>query len=90
MPDFIHIHPDDNVAVALTAISAGTAFAGVTANVDIPQGHKIALKPMAVNDQVMKYGFSIGHAIAPIAPGDWVHTHNMKTNLSGEIEYTTA
>ena len=88
MPDFIHIHPDDNVAVALTAISAGTAFAGVTANVDIPQGHKIALKPMAVNDQVMKYGFSIGHATAAIAAGDWVHTHNMKTNLSGEIEYT--
>ena len=88
MPDFIHIHPDDNVAVALTAIAAGTSFAGVVANVDIPQGHKIALKPMAVNDQVMKYGFSIGHATAPIAAGDWVHTHNMKTNLSGEIEYT--
>lgn len=88
MPDFIHIHPDDNVAVALTAISAGTTFAGVVANVDIPQGHKIALKPMAVNDQVMKYGFSIGHATASIAAGDWVHTHNMKTNLSGEIEYT--
>ncbi|MBO7184596.1 MAG: altronate dehydratase [Oscillospiraceae bacterium] len=88
MPDFIHIHPDDNVAVALTAIAAGTEFAGVKANVDIPQGHKIALKPMAVNDQVMKYGFSIGHATTPIAPGDWVHTHNMKTNLSGEIEYT--
>ena len=88
MPDFIHIHPNDNVAVALTAITAGTEFAGVTANVDIPQGHKIALKAMTVNDRVMKYGFSIGHATAPIAPGDWVHTHNMKTNLSGEIEYT--
>ena len=88
MPDFIHIHPDDNVAVALTAIAAGTVFHGVTANVDIPQGHKMALKAMAENDQVMKYGFSIGHATAAIQPGDWVHTHNMKTNLSGEIEYT--
>ncbi len=87
MPDFIHIHPNDNVAVALHAIEAGTTFNGITANVDIPQGHKMALKPMAENDQVMKYGFSIGHAIAPVAPGDWVHTHNMKTNLSGEIEY---
>ena len=37
MPEFIHIHPNDNVAVALTAIAAGTAFCGVTANVDIPQ-----------------------------------------------------
>ena len=88
MPDFIHINPLDNVAVALHAIPAGTEFAGVTAKSDIPQGHKMALKPMAENDQVMKYGFSIGHAIAPIAAGDWVHVHNMKTNLSGEIEYT--
>ena len=88
MPDLIHINPLDNVAVALHAIPAGTVFAGVTANTDIPQGHKMALKPMAENDQVMKYGFSIGHATAPIAAGDWVHVHNMKTNLSGEIEYT--
>ena len=88
MPDFIHINPLDNVAVALHPIAAGTEFAGVTAQSDIPQGHKMALKPLAENDQVMKYGFSIGHAIAPIAPGEWVHTHNMKTNLSGEIEYT--
>ncbi len=88
MPDFIHIHPDDNVAVALRAIPAGTEFSGITANTDIPQGHKMALKALAENDQVMKYGFSIGHATAAIQPGDWVHTHNMKTNLSGEIEYS--
>ena len=88
MPDFIHIHPDDNVAVALTAIPSGTEFAGVTASADIPQGHKMALKSMAENDQVVKYGFSIGHATVAIAPGDWVHTHNMKTNLSGEEQYS--
>lgn len=88
MPDFIHIHPNDNVVVALTAIPAGTVFAGVKANADIPQGHKMALAALAEGEQVMKYGFSIGHATAPIAPGDWVHTHNMRTNLSGEVEYT--
>ena len=88
MPDFIHIHPLDNVAVALHPIAAGTVFAGVTATMDIPQGHKMALKSLAVDDQIMKYGFSIGHATSPIAPGEWVHTHNMKTNLSAEIAYT--
>ncbi len=88
MPDFIQIHPKDNVAVALRAIPSGTVFEGITANVDIPQGHKMALKSLEEADQVMKYGFSIGHATAAIAPGDWVHTHNMKTNLSGELEYT--
>ncbi len=88
MPDFIHIHPNDNVAVALHPIPAGTVFQGITAREDIPQGHKMALKPLSENDQVVKYGFSIGHAIADVTPGSWVHTHNMKTNLSGEIEYT--
>jgi altronate hydrolase len=88
MPDLIHIHPRDNVAVALRNIPAGTEFLGVTAREDIPQGHKMALQPIRQQDQVVKYGFSIGHATADIFPGSWVHTQNMKTNLSGEIEYT--
>ncbi len=88
MPDFIKIHPSDNVAVALHAIPAGTVFQGVAANMDIPQGHKMALVSMEKNTHVMKYGFSIGHTTAPISAGDWVHTHNMVTNLEGEMEYT--
>ncbi len=88
MPDFIQIHPKDNVAVALRSVPAGTVFGGVTAKTDIPQGHKMALTALNCSDQVMKYGFSIGHATSAVQPGDWVHTHNMKTNLSGEIEYT--
>ena len=88
MPDFIHIHPKDNVAVALRAVPAGTVFEGVAALSDIPQGHKMALAPMVAGEQVVKYGFSIVHATVDIAPGDWVHTHNMATNLSGEVEYS--
>ncbi len=88
MPDFIHIHPADNVAVALRPIPAGTVFSGITASQDIPQGHKMALESLNAGDQVVKYGFSIGHATAAVQPGQWVHTHNMKTNLSGEVEYT--
>ena len=88
MPDFIHIHPEDNVAVALHAISAGTEFAGVKAGTDIPQGHKMALKDMAEGEQVVKYGFSIGHTTAAVTAGQWVHTHNMVTNLEGEMAYT--
>ena len=88
MPDFIKIHPSDNVAVALRAIPAGTVFEGIAANTDIPQGHKMALVNMDANTHVMKYGFSIGHTTAAITAGDWVHTHNMVTNLEGEMEYT--
>jgi len=88
MPEFIRINPKDNVAVALRAIPAGTVFDGITAAADIPQGHKMALRSVHSGEQVMKYGFSIGHATCDIAPGDWVHTHNMATNLSGEVEYS--
>ena len=88
MPDFIRIHPKDNVAVALHTIAAGTEFEGVTAQTEIPQGHKMALLSLEENAQVVKYGFSIGHATAAITPGQWVHTHNMATNLSGEMTYT--
>lgn len=87
MPDFIKIHPNDNVAVALRPIPKGTEFAGITANMDIPQGHKMALLGVQQGENVIKYGFPIGHATAAITPGDWVHTHNMATNLSGEMEY---
>lgn len=87
MPDFIKIHQNDNVAVALRTVPAGTVFEGVSARAEIPQGHKMALLPMKEQDQIVKYGFSIGHATTDIAAGDWVHTHNMATNLSGEIEY---
>ena len=88
MPDFIHIHPGDNVAVALRPIEKGTVFNGAAALADIPRGHKMALSAIAEGEQIIKYGFSIGHATAPIRPGEWVHTHNVATNLSGEVEYT--
>lgn len=88
MPDFIQIHPSDNVAVALHPIPAGTVFRGVAAETDIPQGHKMALTDLQSKDQVMKYGFSIGHATSDIKAGQWVHTHNMATNLEGEMVYT--
>ena len=62
MLDFIRIHPADNVAVALRPAPAGTAFAGVTAAEDIPQGHKMALAPIAAGGAVVKYGVPIGRA----------------------------
>ena len=45
----------------------------------MPIGHKIALKDLAVGDTVIKYGEDIGKVVAPIAKGDHVHTHNLKT-----------
>ncbi len=88
MREFIHIHPRDNVAVALRPIEPGKVFDGVAAAEAVPQGHKMALRPIKAGEQIIKYGLPIGHATADIAAGSWVHTHNMATNLSGEVEYS--
>ena len=88
MPIAIKINPKDNVVVALHPIAKGTAVpvdnTTVTAIEDIPQGHKMAIAPIKAGENVIKYGFPIGHATADAVPGTWMHTHNVKTNLSGE------
>lgn len=88
MADFIKIHPCDNVAVALHPITKGTLLHGIPAAEDIPQGHKMSLDKIPKGEMIYKYGFPIGHAVCDIMPGQWVHTHNVKTNLSGESRYT--
>ena len=88
----IKINPLDNVVVALHPIAKGevidTGDKKVTALEDIPQGHKMSIAPIKENENIIKYGFPIGHALKDVEPGTWMHTHNVKTNLSGEIEYT--
>ena len=69
----IKIHDRDNVAVMLEGDKAG---------------HKIALTDIKAGENVIKYGYPIGHATEDIPAGAHVHTHNIKTNLSGVLEYT--
>ena len=59
-------------------------------NVDInlEDGHKYALCDIAEGENIIKYGNPIGHAVCDIKKGEHVHTHNIKTNLSGNLEYT--
>ncbi len=83
---YIKIHSQDNVAVALTDIAAGSVVTidndSVTLGQDIVRGHKFALRAIAKGENVVKYGLPIGHALADIAPGEHVHAHNTRTNLS--------
>ncbi|SAL41793.1 UxaA family hydrolase [Caballeronia telluris] len=51
----------------------------VSAKQDIPIGHKVALRDMAVGDTVFKYGVDIGKVVAPITAGEHAHVHNIKT-----------
>lgn len=46
---------------------------------DVPIGHKVALRDLAVGDTVIKYGQDIGRVVAAVHKGDHVHTHNLKT-----------
>lgn len=56
-------------------------------DVNLENGHKYALKDIASGETIVKYGNPIGHATSDIQKGDHVHSHNMKTNLSGNLEY---
>lgn len=86
----VRIHPDDNVAVAVDPIEQGDTFTfdheRKTLNA-VPAGHKIALVSIAEGDPVIKYGFPIGRATVRIEAGEWVHSHNLATALSGSVDY---
>lgn len=56
--------------------------------INLSDGHKFAICDIKEGENVIKYGQPIGHAICDIKKGEHVHTHNVKTNLSGNLEYT--
>ena len=88
---YIKIHSQDNVAVALADMATGTQVTidddAVTLSQDVVRGHKFALRAIAKGENVIKYGLPIGHALADIAPGEHIHAHNTRTNLSDLDEY---
>ena len=79
----------DDVAVVVQDVGAGTELQAVTlegeevaavkAIEDIPLGHKIALRDLAVGKEIIKYGRAIGKATQAIAKGAHVHTQNLKS-----------
>lgn len=89
---YLKINPADNVAVAITTLPAGEKLTvdgkGITLNEDVPAGHKFALKDFAEGENVIKYGYPIYHARKAQKQGDWMNENNIKTNLSGLLEYT--
>jgi (2R)-sulfolactate sulfo-lyase subunit alpha len=87
---FVLHDPRDTVAVVVVeGVAAGAELTGwvmdedrmvnLAARQDIPIGHKIALKDMAVGDTVVKYGIDMGKVVAPIKAGQHAHVHNIKT-----------
>lgn len=84
------MNPQDNVATALNAIAAGDeveilsskqeVVCSVRAKDSLPLGHKIAIAEIKIGTDVKKYGVVIGSALKEIAPGEYVHIHNIKSN----------
>lgn len=91
MDRYIQIHPKDNVAVALTDLPAGEVLhlsgRDVTLREAIPVGHKIALADLNEQDQVIKYGYPIGHVIRRVQSGEWINEQILKTSLEGIQSY---
>ncbi|WP_322972673.1 UxaA family hydrolase [Vibrio ostreae] len=91
MNSLLKIHPQDNVAVALSDLTAGTTVEidqqSITLQDDIPQAHKVALKDFACDDLIVKYGAPIGHAVTAISAGTRVDQDNIRTNLKELSDY---
>jgi predicted RecA/RadA family phage recombinase len=80
----LYLAPGDNIAVATRELAAGStvdiggAIIRLGSRVDV--GHKFAVLPIAPGDRVIKYGAPIGVATTDIAPGDYVHIHNLRSD----------
>ena len=86
-PRAFQIQPQDNVATLIDDTSPGVvelAGAGrgeLKVAENISHGHKLAVRDIAVNEAVIKFGVCIGHATQTIPRGGWVHLHNLASDL---------
>ena len=89
---FLKINPADSVVVCLQPKKKGDVIEidgkQITVNQDTPAGHKILIKDVREGEDIIKYGYPIGHARQDLKSGDWVNENNLKTNLSGTLEYS--
>ncbi len=75
----LHLHPLDNVFVALVDLPEGHRLAqeNIICRQAVPAGHKVASAPIPAGASITKYGQIIGMANCDIRAGDHVHTHNL-------------
>lgn len=89
---YLKINPADNVVVAITDLKAGEIISDEGADVvlkeDVPAGHKVTLKNLTEGENVIKYGYPIGHVRQDVEAGKWINENQIQTNLSGLLEYT--
>jgi altronate hydrolase len=76
-PRTIRLHSDDNIVVAIDLVNQGDSVAGLTARERVLRGHKMAVEPIREGEPIRKFSQIIGFAKTHIAPGEWVHEHNV-------------
>lgn len=90
--DIIRINEVDTVAIATRDLEKGDKVEDHGKTVllldPIPMGHKIAMRDIQKGETIIRYGNPIGHALRNICVGEWVHVHNMFTNLDDVVEYS--
>lgn len=88
---FVKINPKDTVVVCLRPFNVGEQIDvdGKQINIlqDIPAGHKVLIDDTPRGGNIIKYGYSIGHAATDLKAGQWVNENNLKTNLAGTLHY---
>ncbi|WP_372424310.1 UxaA family hydrolase [Salinarimonas chemoclinalis] len=77
MARIIKLSDSDNIVLAVEPLAAGETVDGIAVRTRVPRGHKMAARPIAADEPVVKYGQIIGFARAPIDAGEWVHEHNV-------------
>ena len=89
---FLKINPADSVVVCLRPMKKGETInidgKNITLLEDTPAGHKVLLEDKEEGENIIKYGYPIGHARQALKAGTWVNENNLKTNLAGTLEYT--
>src|SRR3954468_14639129 len=76
-PRVIRLNGEDNVVIAIDLVNQGDPAHGLTARQRIHKGHKMAIEPIREGEPVRKFNQIIGFAKSHIAPGEWVHEHNV-------------
>jgi hypothetical protein len=91
-PRLLLLDPADNVVVACTDLEAGTEIlidgVAVRLPAPVPTGHKLARRAIQAGEKVVKYAAAIGSARVAIAAGDYIHTHNLKSDYIPTFDRT--
>jgi len=76
---FIKVHENDNVAIAVNELQAGTRLTDeITTSETIPQGHKIAFKDFNKGDAIIRYNVILGYVLQEIKKGSWINEHMLE------------